>query len=31
MTLILVGVALATASSLLGFRSRAVQEHFRLL
>ena len=30
MTLILVGVALATAFSLLAFRSRAVKEHFRL-
>jgi hypothetical protein len=31
MTLILSGVALATAFSLLAFRSRAVKEHFRLL
>jgi hypothetical protein len=31
MTLILAGVALATALSLLAFRSRAVKEHFRLL
>jgi hypothetical protein len=31
MMLILVGVALATALSLLAFRSRAVKEHFRLL
>ncbi|MFI5119790.1 MAG: hypothetical protein ACHQM4_05220 [Thermoanaerobaculia bacterium] len=30
MTLILAGVALATALSLLAFRSRAVKEHFRL-
>ena len=30
MTLILAGVALATALSLLAFRSRAVREHFRL-
>ncbi|HEX7527649.1 MAG TPA: hypothetical protein VF425_00960 [Thermoanaerobaculia bacterium] len=30
MTLILVGVALVTALSLLPFRSRAVKEHFRL-
>jgi hypothetical protein len=30
MTLILAGVALATALSLLTFRSRAVKEHFRL-
>ena len=30
MTLILTGVALATALSLLAFRSRAVREHFRL-
>lgn len=29
MTLILAGVALATALSLLAFRSRAVKEHFR--
>jgi hypothetical protein len=31
MTLILAGVALATALSLLAFRSRAVKERFRLL
>ena len=31
MTLILGGVALATALSLLAFRSRAVKGHFRLL
>ena len=31
MTLILAGVALATALSLLAFRSRAVKEHFRLV
>jgi hypothetical protein len=31
MTLILAGVALATALSLFAFRSRAVKEHFRLL
>lgn len=31
MTLILAGVALATALSLLAFRSRAVKEHFRIL
>jgi hypothetical protein len=31
MTLILAAVALATALSLLAFRSRAVKEHFRLL
>jgi hypothetical protein len=31
MTLILAGVALATALSLLAFRSHAVKEHFRLL
>jgi hypothetical protein len=30
MTLILAGVALATALSLLAFRSRRVREHFRL-
>lgn len=30
MTLILAGVALATALSLLAFRSRTVKEHFRL-
>ena len=30
MTLILAGVTLATALSLLAFRSRAVREHFRL-
>ncbi|MCM3877529.1 MAG: hypothetical protein NEA02_14075 [Thermoanaerobaculia bacterium] len=30
MTLILAGVALATALSLLAFRSRAVKVHFRL-
>lgn len=30
MTLILAGVALATALSLLAFRSRAVKDHFRL-
>lgn len=30
MTLILVGVAFATALSLLAFRSRAVKDHFRL-
>ena len=30
MTLILAGVALATALSLLVFRSRAVQEHFEI-
>jgi len=30
MTLILAGVALATAFSLLAFRSHAVKEHFRL-
>ena len=29
MTLILAGVALATALSLLAFRSRAVKQHFR--
>jgi hypothetical protein len=31
MTLILAGIALATALSLLAFRSRAVRERFRLL
>jgi hypothetical protein len=31
MTLILTSVALATALSLLAFRSRAVKEHFRLI
>lgn len=31
MTLILGAVALATASSLLAFRSRAVKAHFRIL
>jgi hypothetical protein len=31
MTLILASVALATALSLLAFRSRAVKKHFRLL
>jgi hypothetical protein len=30
MTLILAGVSVATALSLLAFRSRAVKEHFRL-
>lgn len=30
MTLILAAVALATAASLLAFRSRAVKEHFRM-
>ena len=30
MTLILTAVALATASSLLAFRSRAVKQHFRM-
>ena len=30
MTLILAGVALATALSLLAFRSRAVKEHFEI-
>jgi hypothetical protein len=30
MTLILAGVSLATALSLLAFRSRAAKEHFRL-